>query len=253
MRRSVFITGAAQGIGLAIARHFANQGCFVGLFDINRAALDELQASGEFLDACFGFCDVTDEDSVAAALRQFADRSGGKLHVLVNNAGVLAVGPFAQVPQVDHDRIIAVNIGGLTRVAHAAYPYLRDTEDAALVNLCSASSIHGIPGLAVYSASKFYVDGLTQALSLEWEADDIHVTCVKPPIVDTSMGHAALGAFASGGDVELTPDEVAIAVEEAVTGYRTGYVLGLRNQILYRLVRWLPEGAGRWLIGRVLS
>lgn len=252
-RRSVLVTGAARGIGLAVARRFAASGCFVGLFDVDREALEAIQKSGEFLDACFGYCDVTSGDSVAAALRQFADRSGGVLDVLVNNAGVLTAGSFADISPDAHERMIAVNVTGLTRVAQTAFPYLRDTPDSALVNLCSASSIHGIPGLAVYSASKFYVDGFTQALALEWEDADIHVTCVKPPIVDTAMGREVNDLLDIPGGIEMTVEQVAEAVEEAAYGYQVGKVLGLRSQLLYLCMRLLPESARLWLMRRVLA
>ena len=83
--KSIFITGAAAGIGLATARRFAAQGWFVGLYDINREALQAALAGGEFPNACRGFCDVTSRESIDVALADFASHTDGQLHVLVNS------------------------------------------------------------------------------------------------------------------------------------------------------------------------
>ena len=92
--KTVFITGAAHGIGLATARRFAAQGWFVGLYDINREGLAELLDSAEFDNACGQYCDVTDRASIEEALAHFAGRAGGRLDLLVNNAGILSSGRF---------------------------------------------------------------------------------------------------------------------------------------------------------------
>ncbi len=94
--KTMFITGAAHGIGLATARHFAAQGWFVGLYDINTAELDRLVASGEFPNACSQYCDVTRRESIEQAFAQFAKHTEERLDLLVNNAGVLTSGCFEE-------------------------------------------------------------------------------------------------------------------------------------------------------------
>ena len=250
--KTIFITGAAHGIGLATAMRFADQGWFVGLYDINEQALQILLQSGNFPRACGQVCDVTNAASVEAALAHFAAHTEGRMHVLVNNAGVLSAGKFEEIPPEQHERIIAVNVGGLTRVAQAAFPLLQQTPGSTLVNLCSVSSVHGIPALAVYSASKFYVNGLTEALHIEWAKYGIRVTSVKPPLVNTAMGHAVDALQVGRFRVDMQPEHVAEAIELAISGKRIGYLLGTSSKVWGWLDKLLPE-AGRRALTRYLT
>lgn len=181
---------------------------------------------GDFPNACVGLCNVTSRDSIDAALADFATHTKGQLHILVNNAGVLSAGAFEDVEPQAHELMIEVNVKGFTHVAQAGFPYLRDTPGACMVNLCSASSIHGIPNLAVYSATKFYVNGLNQALHLEWAPHDIRVTCVKPTLVDTPMGHDVQSGTGSSQAISLQASDIAAAIDRAVSGNRISYVVG---------------------------
>ncbi len=246
--KTIFITGAAHGIGLATARHFAAQGWYVGLYDINQEGLQKLLDSGEFTRACGQACDVTDRHSIAAAFEHFSEHTNGRLDVLVNNAGLLSSGPFESIEPQAHEQIIDVNVKGLTNVAQAAFPMLRETPGSALVNLCSVSSIHGIPLLAVYSASKFYVNGLTEALHIEWAPHDIRVTSVKPPVVNTAMGHQLDPSLTEKMAMDMQPDHVAEAIQMAVEGRRMGYVLGTSARLWSWLDRFLPDSGRRSLV-----
>ncbi|KAA1193325.1 SDR family oxidoreductase [Pseudohalioglobus sediminis] len=250
--KTVLITGAAQGIGLATARHYASQGWFVGLYDINGDAVQNLLDSGEFEHACGGHCDVTDYASLQAMYRQLADHSGGKLHLLVNNAGVLSAGRFEAIDSAAHDAIADVNVRGATNTLHAAFPLLRETPGATVVNLCSASSIHGIPHLAVYSASKFYIDGLTEALDLEWRDYDIRVTCVKPPVINTAMGQAVADEIPQKLGMDLNASDVAAWIQHAAEGSGTSYPMGLATRCWYLVDRLLPNPL-RHLLTRYLT
>jgi NAD(P)-dependent dehydrogenase (short-subunit alcohol dehydrogenase family) len=245
--KTVFITGAARGIGLAIARRYASQGWFVGLYDINTEALGALLDAGGFPHACAQYCDVTCNGSIAAALEHFSAHSGGRMDLLVNNAGVLSSGKFEELDPQQYERIVEVNIKGLTNVLYGAFPLLRQTPGATVVNLCSASSIHGLPLLAVYSASKFYVNGLTEALNIEWAEYDIRVTSIKPPVVDTSMGHQLNPRLVAKTGSHLSPESVAETVQRAARGGRSGYFVGARAIIWSLLDRLMPDFARRRL------
>jgi NAD(P)-dependent dehydrogenase (short-subunit alcohol dehydrogenase family) len=250
--KTIFITGAAHGIGLATARHFAAQGWFVGLYDINIQALNELSASGGFPNACSQYCDVTQPGSVEEAFTHFSGQTNGRLDLLVNNAGVLTSGNFEDIDAQAHNLMIDINIKGLTTVAQLAFPLLKQTSGATMVNLCSVSSVHGLPLLAVYSASKFYVNGLTEALRIEWAQHDIRVAAVKPPLVNTQMGHSVRPELTKKFSVDMEPEDVAEAIQRAAQGKHTGYVLGTTSKIWAWLDKHLPE-AGRRRLTRYLT
>lgn len=239
--KTVLITGAAQGIGLATAQRYAAQGWYVGLYDRNREGIDALLASSDFPNACGGFCDVTDTSSVAGMFQHFREQSGGRLDLLINNAGVLSAGNFATMDQADLDRMIAVNVRGATHVLHTGFDLLRATPGATVVNLCSASSIHGIPKLAVYSASKFFVDGLTEALDLEWREHDIRVTAIKPPVINTAMGAAVAVELSQKLGTNLQAEDVAEAIQQAAEGRGTSHVMGLSTRFWQLLDTLLPN------------
>lgn len=249
--KTVFITGAAAGIGLAIAKRFAAEGWFVGLYDINEERIEQLLQTAEFSNACGRRCDVTKRDSVSGALQQFAGRTDGRLDVLVNNAGVLAAGPFEDIDPVVYEGIIQVNIQGLTSVAQLAFPWLQKTTNSTLVNMCSVSSVHGVPKLAVYSASKFYVNGLTQALSIEWAEHGIRVLAIKPPFVRTGMIDGIPEQLMEVFTVDLVPEQVADAVMKALNGSGESYLLGVKSKIWGALDKYLPRGLGNRLTKRL--
>ena len=132
--KTVFITGAAQGIGLAIARQFAREGYQVGLFDINASRCEALLSEPEFKDAVAGFCDVRDSASIDQALATFSQATGGRLDVLVNNAGVLSGGEIMTHSESQIRAMVDVNVTGLTLVSCAAHPMLKATDGAMAVS-----------------------------------------------------------------------------------------------------------------------
>jgi len=182
---TILITGAASGIGAAAARLFHSRGWSVGLLDIDHQALAALAA--ELGGVWHAELNVTDAGAAREALQDFCAAHGGRLRLLFNSAGVLRFGHFEEISLEEHARILQINVLGLLQVTHAAFPYLKGTPGAQVVNMGSASGLYGTPHMVSYSASKFAVRGLTEALELEWRRHGIHVGDLMPPFVATPM------------------------------------------------------------------
>jgi NAD(P)-dependent dehydrogenase (short-subunit alcohol dehydrogenase family) len=231
-----FITGAASGIGRATARLFAARGWRVGVADRDGAGLatlaDELGAA-----TCECFClDVSDPDSLREALARFCGGHAGGLDLLVNNAGVLRIGPFEEVPAAQHRELIEVNARGVVETLLAAFPMLCRARGR-VVNLASASASYGTPDYATYSATKMFVRGLSEALDIEWRRHGIRVACVMPAFVATPMIAGRRSAAMDRLGVQLRPEDIAAVIWRAAHGRRLMWYVGWR----YRVVRLLSE------------
>jgi short-subunit dehydrogenase len=238
--KAVFITGAAHGIGQATARLFAANGWFVGLYDINVIALERLATKIGLQRVSYAFCDVSKCESVASAITHFSAATNGRMDVLVNNAGVLTGGAFELIDSAANDAMIDVNTKGVTNVCQLAFPLLRGTAGACVINLSSASSIYGVPQLAVYSASKYFVSGLSLALGIEWREHGIRVVAIKPPVVKTAMGASLPEHLNRKMASNMTPEYVARQVLRAVSGKHQHYILGFKAQLWSILCKLLP-------------
>jgi NADP-dependent 3-hydroxy acid dehydrogenase YdfG len=216
--RAVFITGAAAGIGRATALTFARNGYTVGGYDIDEVGLKSLADEIDDLGvgaAITGHLDVTDPAEMSERVGEFA-KAAGRLDVMINNAGILLAGRFEDIDVAAHLKEIDINAKGVVNGLHAAFPYLRDTDNSVVVNLSSASAIYGQAELANYSATKFFVRGLTEALDIEWQRYGIRVIAMWPLYVQTAMtDHIRIGTTESLG-IKLTAQDVADAIAKAV-------------------------------------
>lgn len=246
-QRTVFITGSGRGIGRATAEYFAARGWKVGVFDIDGDAVS--WASGPEYIA--GIIDVTSPESWQKALAQFAEATGGRLDVLVNNAGILYGMPFMDASYERDAALADVNIKGVYFGARAAYDLLRKTPGAAVVNICSASAIYGTPEMATYSSTKFAVRGITEALDQEWAADDIVVRSIWPLYVKTAMLDGVSTSGTSRQGVNLTAETVAKKAFAAATGTNpfapVHYPVGLKTTFLYHGAHFAPSRLSRAL------
>lgn len=166
MTQSIFISGAAQGIGAAVAQLFYQKGYKVGIYDINTIQAAHL-AKQLGANAKAGLLDVTNYSNWQSALAEFVTWAG-ELNVLVNNAGILYSGAFEETSIESHHRTISINVNGVLNGCHAALPFLKQASTARVINLSSASAIYGQADLLSYSASKFAVRGITEGLDIEW-------------------------------------------------------------------------------------
>jgi len=253
MARSLLVTGAASGIGRAVARRFAARDWFLGLVDRDADGLAGLQSDLGEGRCCTYVADVTEPEEMKAAVDAFAGETDGRLDVLFNSAGVMEVGRFEEVDIDHHRRHFHVNLYGVVVATRAAFPLLRDTAGSRVISMASASGVYGTPELATYAASKAGVRSLTQALNLEWARHDIHVCDILPPFVDSPMTRGALRSRSMDRlGIDLTPEDVADVVEEAVEENKVHWPVGQQFQWLYRLSEVLPSNLVR-LIMRYVS
>ena len=198
--KTIFITGAASGIGAATARRFAQEGWFVGLFDID---VDGAHALAEEIGRDHAIArplDVADAESWKVAVQAFSKATGGRMDVLLNNAGVLMPGELEAMPVDQLQRQIAVNLAGLALGVRACLPLLRATGDARIVNVASIAGLVAFPEAALYSATKAGLRAYGEALSIALEKDGIAVSTIHPAFIDTPLiaGQQIQKAAASG-------------------------------------------------------
>lgn len=186
-KKSILITGAASGIGRETALFFAKKDWFVGIFDVDEAGLKSLESEIGASNCFSGIMDVTDEKSVQKGIDAFAGATGGKLDVLLNNAGIIKFGLYENVDLKAHHQIVDVNFKGCLNCVYYALKYLKQTQDSRIINMSSASSLYGLPDLSVYSATKHALSAMTEALSLELKKHDIFVCDLRPPYVRTPL------------------------------------------------------------------
>ena len=185
-QKSIFITGAASGIGRATAVFFHNKGWFVGCYDVDAKALQELQQ--DLGDACISSSlDVRDKEAFDAAMASFAQHTGGRLDVMFNNAGITVGGYFDEVPFDKVMDIVNINLVGVLTGIYAAIPLLKQTENSLCFTTSSSAATFGSPGMAVYAATKHAVKGFTEALSVELSRYGARAADVLPGIIDTAI------------------------------------------------------------------
>ena len=229
------VTGGASGIGLATAKLLRSRGATVAVLDLKPDGLPE--------DILGVQADVTDDAQVKAAVDTVVERLG-RLDVLVNNAGIGAIGDVAANSDDEWLRVLDINVVGMVRVARHALPHLRRSPSAAVVNTCSVVAWAGVEQRVLYSASKGAVYSLTLAMAADHAREGIRVNCVAPgsadtPWIDRSLAHtedpvaalAALDAFQPTGRL-VSADEVAGAIAylaSPLSGGTIGTVLAVDN------------------------
>ncbi|MGO8923255.1 MAG: SDR family NAD(P)-dependent oxidoreductase [Xanthobacteraceae bacterium] len=243
--RVALVTGGGAGIGEAIARALAVEGCFVAIADRDRVGAERAAASIAH-NGCSAQAFAVDVGDAAAVASVFAELRGktGAPEILVNAAGLLSIGPVAELPAGEFSRVARVNIDGIINCVKAAIPAMTAARSGRIINIGSVSAIRGggSVGNTLYGATKAGVVALTMGLARELGPNGITVNAVAPAIVDTAMTHAALteeararilpriplGRFATTGDIA----DLVVFLASARASFITGATIPVDGGIL---------------------
>ncbi|CAM3268470.1 SDR family NAD(P)-dependent oxidoreductase [Rhodothermus bifroesti] len=256
--QTVLLTGAARGIGQATALLLAQHGADIIGVDLKDSDMDEtaqqVAALGRRFVALEG--DIGDLEDIRRLVRE-AIAAGG-FSILVNNAGVLPSGPFAEIDFAVWARTLAVDLTGLMALTHAALPHLLSKPQAHIVNLASIAGKFGVSGLVAYCAAKHGVVGFSQALRFELRHTHVGVSCICPTMVQTRLIE---GVRRSPLVPLAQPKEVAQAIVRAIQHNlpevfvpgRMRLLAGVLPAAFPPLFRWLVHhdaAADGWLEAR---
>ena len=245
MTRNILITGAAHGLGRAIAQAADEQGYTVYALDIDAAGV---QATVDTLTTGIPLvADVRDPAAVAAAVAQT-----DQIDALINNAGILRTGPLIDHDPEDFRLVTDINLNAVFIVAQAVARKMRDSGGGAIVNLASINGIHPSPNCGAYAAAKGGVMALTQQMSVEWGGMGIRVNAIAPGFIDAGMsapfyaddavrtrrGDAVpLGRLGTAEDVANT----ALYLVSDAAAYISGQTLAIDGGVINSVLLHLPR------------
>ena len=183
--RVAVITGSGSGIGRAIALRFALHGATIRVLEISEEAASEtcrlIASKGG--QATYHLCDVTKQSEVTAVFSELA--RAGRIHILVNNAGVSHVGTVESTTEEDFDRLLRVNVKGFYNCMHAVVPHMREQTGGVILNMASIAGSAGLPDRFAYSTTKGAVIAMTYSVARDYLADNIRCNCISPARVHT--------------------------------------------------------------------
>ncbi|WP_119729027.1 SDR family oxidoreductase [Thermomonospora amylolytica] len=243
MSKVIAITGAARGIGFATAGALAARGAKVAIGDVDETAAKE---AGERLGVLALRVDVTDRASFEAFLEDVEDGLGA-LDVLVNNAGIMPIGPVTGESEADARRCLDVNVHGVMTGTRLALERMLPRGRGQIVNIASLAGVLPTPGLALYNASKAAVVAFTEATRLEVRDRGVHVGAILPSFTNTEL---IAGTRSPRGMRNCEPEDVAAAVVQMIARPRPQIVVPrmLTGQI--RMMGLIPDGVKRFMARR---
>lgn len=237
--KTALITGAASGIGAALAHKLAARGCDLALVDVNgegiKVVADSLRSNARAVTA--HVVDLADAPAIAALPEEISENHAG-IDVLFNNAGAALGGTFADVNADDFEWLIDVNFHSVVRMTRAFLPMLLKSPDARLINVSSVFGLIGPPGQTAYTASKFAVRGFTEALRHELASENVIVHAVMPGGVKTNIARNA----------RINLDHMSEA-EERVKAIEANFIT-TPEKAADTILRGVNRGSPRILIGR---
>lgn len=200
----IIITGAAQGIGLTLARYLDSLGATIIIADINIDAANKAVESFPSQRGRAIKCDVTSKDSTMAMAKE-AIETYQKIDVLINNAGIFPVNLFEDVTLEQWKRVIDIDLTGTFLTTQAIYKYMKEEKAGKIINIASISGRVGGVGFTHYSAAKAGVIGFTKALAKEVGSLGIQVNAIAPGIIDTETTQKVFPSFALKNYVNSVP------------------------------------------------
>jgi NAD(P)-dependent dehydrogenase (short-subunit alcohol dehydrogenase family) len=257
--RKAVVTGAASGIGRAIALALAREGADLFLMDVDERGLDAVAAeAGLFgVEAVGVRCDLTQPAQITAALAQLLDRWGG-VDIVVNNAGVVYYGPTDRMTAEQWDWLLAINLHAPIQIIRELLPVLKERPEAHILNVCSIAGLVAGGRTAAYHVSKFALVGFSESLRAEYGRRGIGVTALCPGPVRTNLYRS--GISGKGPAVPLPPRWIC-ASEEAVARKAIRAIRRNRRLVLVtplahllfnakRFAPWLLDAMNRFRLKR---
>ncbi|MGC2653499.1 MAG: SDR family oxidoreductase [Mycobacterium sp.] len=248
--KTVVITGAARGIGQATAKALLARGARVVIGDRDVDVLEQTVSGMSSLGPVSGHpLDVTDRESFAAFLDKARADGGGHIDVLINNAGVMPIGPFLEQSHQAIRSAIEVNFYGVLTGCQLVLPEMVKRRSGHIVNIASLAGLVAVPGQVVYAGTKFAVVGLSTALADEYAPHGVTVTAVLPTFANTEL---IAGTTPSAAQKPVQPADVAAAVIKVLDKPKTqvtvpgwGRTFGILAMLLSaRSRRWLNKKTG---------
>ncbi len=247
--RTVAITGAARGIGLATATALLNRGARVVIGDRDVDALESAVSGLQRLGPVSGHpLDVTDHESFAAFLDKARADGGGHIDVLINNAGVMPIGPFLKQSEQAIRSAIEVNFYGVLTGCRLVLPEMARRRSGHIINIASLSGLIPVPGQVVYVGAKFAVVGLSVALADEFAPHGVEVTVIMPPFTNTEL---ISGTSGTAANKPAEPEEIAAAVVKALEKPKTHVSVPRALRFVAALASMLGPRGRRWLNKRM--
>jgi short-subunit dehydrogenase len=250
----VLITGASAGIGAELAREFARNGHQLTLVARRRAKLAGIAAELErehYVDVKTIVQDLAKPTGPAALVK--AALADGPIGILVNNAGVIDVGPFAASHTDALVNLVNLNVRALTELTSLLLPGMVERGFGRILNVASLAAFQPVPSMAAYAASKAYVLALTEALSEELKGSGVTVTALCPGITDTDMASEIQAGSATAAKLpkQLVSDPADVAAEgyKALMAGRVVLVPGLPNQLTAAWSQVTPRWLTRYVTG----
>jgi short-subunit dehydrogenase len=245
--KTALVTGAASGIGRAIALELAREGTRLFLVDINEDGLTAIaaEARGQGVEVASRRCDVGRPEEVSAAVAEVLAKWGG-VDILINNAGITYYGKTEEMSADHWDRVLRINLHSHLQFTRELLPSLLARRDAHVLNVCSMFGLFGAPKLAAYCTSKFALVGFSESLRAEHGRDGLGVTALCPGFVSTNLFTSApLGETQKEAKVppkffQITPQRVARAAVRAIRRDRRIVVVEPAARITCALNRITP-------------